>query len=510
MKKLKNVLFLMSAFMLVNVLSINVNASEITLTDLVSPFNELAEDYNGTEYSISASMCTNEQIDADDCEDGDLVITTTSGESGSESYYKQAGNIISTYVDEDSALGLQIIVEAIGKVNNFNYNHKDLIATFYSEEILNYSVENEGIEITESESSEGLYEVKIDMTKKLPILPSKRLTVTYNGDGKLAVDDEVEAGEYNRQNTYSLVKKSSKHVLSAKADEGYKFVNWTLGGEEYSKEATITITVDEDMELVANFDLDTQEIKGAEVSLAAPKVGDSITKVIEKDEYGEWEGQSDFPEVSTETEGLSVYAYWVKGLEELSEEQFYGTFEKDTYYYVLIDFEADYGYELTEDFPDNIKVNGVKPEETFAVQMGKWNHCIAKVKAKEVISEYKILDGDNQTFETGKDLTIRANGYLEDFKILKLDGTEVASSNYTLKEGSTIVTLNASYLSTLSAGKHTLTFVYNNGSVDATFTIKAINNPATGDNMMLYISVLVLSIIGIACAGIYSTKKTLN
>ena len=42
-------------------------------------------------------------------------------------------------------------------------------------------------------------------------------------------------------------------TLTATPQEGYSFVNWTVNGEEVSKEATYTITVTKDVEYVANF-----------------------------------------------------------------------------------------------------------------------------------------------------------------------------------------------------------------------------------------------------------------
>lgn len=129
---------------------------------------------------------------------------------------------------------------------------------------------------------------------------------------------------------------------------------------------------------------------------------------------------------------------------------------------------------------------------------------------------YKILDGNNQKFESGKDISIRANGNLEDLIMLKIDGVELASTNYTLKSGSTIATLKSSYLSTLSSGNHTLTFVYNDESVDATFTIPELannviitttSNPQTGDSIILYMLLFGLSIIGFIGILLYTKKK---
>lgn len=516
MKKIKNIFVLMFTFMLVSVFGNNAFAAEITTSDIVSNFNKLAESLNTTpDYSLTANLCSAEEIAAEDCSAGDIVITTVNQGSTSKVYYEANDNVISaSYLTEEDSVGLLLLIRSIGNTNNFNYDNQELLATFNSEEILDYTLEDEGFEVTET-SIEGAFNVAIDMTKKLPTFSSKTLSVDIDFGGEISVTREGEESDFYSQVHYETLKEGSVRIISAKENEGYKFSHWTLNGEEYSNDKTIKVTVNKDMEIVAHFDeieIELTKITGAEIKLVAPIVGEEIKKVINKDEYGEWEEQSSYPEVSTETKGLLVNAFWVKGLKELNEESFYGTFEKDTYYYVLIDFETKYGYELAEDFPDNLKVNGVKPEEVFEVQMGTWNHCIVKIKAKEAVTEYKILDGNNQTFEIGKDITIRANGELENLKKLKMDDNELDPSNYTSKIGSTIVILKASYLSTLSAGNHTLTFVYNDGEIDATFTIptNTTNNPKTGDNIISYISLFGLSIIGLVILRKYSNRKLFN
>ena len=54
-----------------------------------------------------------------------------------------------------------------------------------------------------------------------------------------------------------------------------------------------------------------------------------------------------------------------------------------------------------------------------------------------------------------------------------MDGNLIDKSNYTAKEGSTIITLKASYLNTLSAGNHTVEILWTDGSASTTFTTKA-------------------------------------
>ncbi len=62
------------------------------------------------------------------------------------------------------------------------------------------------------------------------------------------------------------------------------------------------------------------------------------------------------------------------------------------------------------------------------------------------------------------------------------------------KEGSTIVTLKADYVATLSAGEHTIGIVSTSGTATTTFTVNAktvadndTNSPQTGDNSMMWL-----------------------
>ena len=89
--------------------------------------------------------------------------------------------------------------------------------------------------------------------------------------------------------------------------------------------------------------------------------------------------------------------------------------------------------------------------------------------------DYEILDGANSNWEQNSDgsLSIRGSGALSKFVGVKVDGTLVDAKNYTVKEGSTIVTLKADYLNTLSVGTHTFEILWTDGFASTTFTSKA-------------------------------------
>ena len=106
---------------------------------------------------------------------------------------------------------------------------------------------------------------------------------------------------------------------------------------------------------------------------------------------------------------------------------------------------------------------------------------------------YDILDGANSSWTQNSDgsLSIRGSGEFSKFVGVNVDGTPVDGKNYTVKEGSTIITLKADYLNTLSVGTHTFKIFWTDGSASTTFALKADTSedgnqkddaPKTGDD----------------------------
>ena len=127
----------------------------------------------------------------------------------------------------------------------------------------------------------------------------------------------------------------------------------------------------------------------------------------------------------------------------------------------------------------------------------------------------EIIAGANGTWQKGTQdgLSFTSNAAFDDFIKVQVDGKDLDASNYTIKEGSTIVTLKASYLETLSVGKHTLAIVSDTGIAETEFTILAASNSdeslvQTGDNNMSLAALL--SIIGVMSAviGVVALRKS--
>ena len=67
--------------------------------------------------------------------------------------------------------------------------------------------------------------------------------------------------------------------------------------------------------------------------------------------------------------------------------------------------------------------------------------------------------GGEWTKESGATLRFRSDAGISSFLRVEVDGTVVDAKNYTVTEGSTIVTFTAEYLESLATGKHTVAIV---------------------------------------------------
>ena len=170
-------------------------------------------------------------------------------------------------------------------------------------------------------------------------------------------------------------------------------------------------------------------------------------------------------------------------------------------------------------------------------------------EAQEPVQPPVIIAGANGSWQKGgtDGLSFTSDAEYADFLKVMVDGKDLDASNYTVKEGSTIVTLNAAYLNTLSVGKHTLSIVSANGTATTEFTITAAqtggdqtgdnqtggdsqtggddtttqdpdkndgatSSPQTGDNsnVLLWIAILFVSGSGLFGATIYRRKRKIK
>ena len=94
---------------------------------------------------------------------------------------------------------------------------------------------------------------------------------------------------------------------------------------------------------------------------------------------------------------------------------------------------------------------------------------------RKALTAYDVIDGNGSTWANtdNEGLTFTVNGHHEKFAGLLINGATVDPKYYVIQAGSTVITLKAEYLQTLSAGKYTVTVRYTDGSTDGedSFTV---------------------------------------
>ncbi len=194
---------------------------------------------------------------------------------------------------------------------------------------------------------------------------------------------------------------------------------------------------------------------------------------------------------------------------------------------------ANTGYKL-------VKVLVNDEEKALDGNTLKLKNITSNMKIKAVVEkiEYKVIEGADQTYtidqSTEARFRINADYSLFDKKVY-VDDILVDGANYTSESGSTIITFSKEYIDTLAIGQHTLKVAFTDGGeAKTTFTIArqfeennnnekvSLNtenkeemkdngsNPKTGDNVMLYIAIVSMSIIGLGATTVAAKKNKTN
>ena len=198
---------------------------------------------------------------------------------------------------------------------------------------------------------------------------------------------------------------------------------------------------------------------------------------------------------------------------------------------------ANSGYKLVK-----VLVDGTDKTADMVGDTLKLTNITSNINLEVVVEKivYEVTEGANQKYTITKNneakFKINADFRLFDDGKVYVDNELVDPKNYTAESGSTIITLKKEFVDTLSVGEHTLKVVFNDGGeAETTFTIakKAENNnnnenntpskpedkeemkdngsnPKTGDNIMLYVAIASMSIIGLGATTIVAKKKKMN
>ena len=127
---------------------------------------------------------------------------------------------------------------------------------------------------------------------------------------------------------------------------------------------------------------------------------------------------------------------------------------------------------------------------------------------------YDILDGAGSSWTQNTDgsLAIRGSGEISKFREVKVDGVTVDPVNYTVTEGSTIITFKPEYLKSLSAGNHSFELVWTDGTAATNFTVaenadQSAKSPKTGEDFSMALCTALLMVSCAGLAGIFVRRK---
>ena len=177
---------------------------------------------------------------------------------------------------------------------------------------------------------------------------------------------------------------------------------------------------------------------------------------------------------------------------------------------------ANSGYKLVKVLVDETDKTADMVGDTL-----KLTNITSNINLEVVVEKivYEVTEGANQKYTITKNneakFKINADFRLFDDGKVYVDNELVDPKNYTAESGSTIITLKKEFVDTLSVGEHTLKVLFNDGGeAITTFNVAretvSTDNPNTGDNIGFYIISGILSIVGLAGAGIFYRRKQTN
>lgn len=236
--------------------------------------------------------------------------------------------------------------------------------------------------------------------------PVETFTVTVkandNNMGTVAIDPKKD----------SYVKGEEVTVI-AEAKEGYEFVNWTVGVKELSKSAAYQITVDKDMDLIANF---KEKEKPAEKFTVTVKANDdkkgSVTLDPAKEEYAEGDKVT---ATAAAKEGYRFVNWTVNG-KEVSKDAVY-RFEVTGALNLKANFEkitAEDTFKLNVDVNDNKMGTAKLDPAKESYKAGEIVTGIAKAKegykfVNWTVDGKAVSDKAEYKFEVDRAVTLKAN-----------------------------------------------------------------------------------------------------
>lgn len=258
--------------------------------------------------------------------------------------------------------------------------------------------------------------------------------------------------------------------------------------------------------------------------IKSPEVGNKVADIITDIKVSEGENYT-----------IDNIMWW-----ESENEMYFGNmgddsiFQDNYCYYYSISLKPNEGYAFAADengeYTGSVTTGDLDYREVYLNNDGN-----LEIIGNDIIFgdlTYKVIEGANQTYVIGESteakFVIDADYSLfEDGRVF-VDEDEVDPANYTVSEGSTVITLKKEYVDTLSEGEHTFFAVFygNYKYAETTFnvtkspsnantnTTSEITPPNTGidyknteNDNLFYVSVLIL---GLEIRKVLNTRKKVS
>ncbi len=158
MKRIMSVLVIFTMVFLLCSCNTNKSSPEITLGMIAEKVNSCETVLQNKEDGIV--------INAKAETDKIIMSTETEGLDSSEVVFTLDDNVLSADISIIDSLSASILVDCIGQLHG--YSDGETFSTLNSDKFINYTLEKEGIEMTDIDEKSST--IKIDITKKIPLV----------------------------------------------------------------------------------------------------------------------------------------------------------------------------------------------------------------------------------------------------------------------------------------------------------------------------------------------------
>ena len=169
-------------------------------------------------------------------------------------------------------------------------------------------------------------------------------------------------------------------------------------------------------------------------------------------------------------------------------------------------------YECGEYFKDEAGLQKLAEEDIVTpLAAHQFKNGICTVCGEEqAVFKAQIIKGNAGTASYGYEYSFTLNTDYETVKdsiVVRVDGLKIAASSFSVTAGSTVVTLTADYIKSLTPGAYDISFETAQGTASGTFKVS--RSPKTGDesNPALWAAVGLMSAAAVAGIGVYLARR---